>query len=106
MGRSKQDNSNKINPQNQKKKTKKRLVLSSDEEDDNLEPCGSVIEPPQQISKKRICVNPIDVFGSTPVKQNPITVIKPKKHSQVCYECVVKCIVRINYLVLYYLNCN
>lgn len=77
----KQDNPNKINS-SQKKNTKKRLILSSDEEDD-VEPCGSVVKPQEQKSEKRICVNPVDVFGSNPVKQKPINVIRPPQKTQV-----------------------
>jgi len=38
----------------------------------------------QKLSEKRKLINPADVFGSEPVKQSAINVIKPKKKKQVC----------------------
>lgn len=57
-------------------------MLSSDEEDDVV-PCTPVDKPKEKLPQKRKLVNPIDIFGSEPVKQSPIQIIKPDKKKQV-----------------------
>lgn len=79
---SKQNDLNKTKPFNQKDKSKKRHVLSSDDEDDVV-PGTPVVKPTQQLPDKRKLVNPVDVFGSEPVKQKVVEVIKPKKSKTV-----------------------
>lgn len=57
-------------------------MLSSDDEDDVV-PCTPVEKQKKKLPDKRKHVNPVDVFGSEPVKQSPIQVIKPVKKKQV-----------------------
>lgn len=71
-------------------KSKKRHVLSSDDEDDV--PCTPlpIDKPMQKINEKqKVIINPVDVFGLEPVKQNIINVPKPKKKKQVRIYCMI-----------------
>lgn len=78
----KKDLNNIISPHQKGKSSKKRHVLSSDDEDDVVPPTP-VDKPKQNLNEKRKLINPVDVFGSEPVKQSTINVIKPKKKPQV-----------------------
>lgn len=78
----KKDLNNTISPHQKGKSSKKRHVLSSDDED-NVVPPTPVDKPKQKLHEKRKLINPVDVFGSEPVKQSTINVIKPKKKPQV-----------------------
>jgi len=73
---------NTISPHQKGKSSKKRHVLSSDDEDDVVPPTP-VDKPKQKLAEKRKLINPADVFGSEPVKQSTINVIKQKKKIQV-----------------------
>jgi len=79
----KKNNLNTTKSQSQKGKFKKR-VLSSDDEDDVV-PCSPVLvnKPNQKANEKRKFINPVDVFGSEPVKQSAPKVLDPNKKQQV-----------------------
>lgn len=83
MGNKKNSLNTTISPSQNRKSSKKRRVLSSDDEDDVV-PLTPVDKPKQKLAEKRKLINPVDVFGSEPVKQSAINVIKPKKKNQVC----------------------
>lgn len=68
--------------QTSKSKLKKQRVLSSDDEDD-IVLSSPVNKPKQKLPEKRKIVNPIDVFGSEPVKQSAIKVLKRDKKKEV-----------------------
>lgn len=75
---------NKTTSSSQKSKSsKKKHVLTSDDEDDIVPPTP-VDKTKQKLSEKRKLINPADVFGSEPVKQSSVNVIKSKKKKQVC----------------------
>lgn len=76
----KKTNLNKTESISKKKKSIKRHVLSSDDEDD-IVPGTPKLE--QKSPEKRKLVNPIDIFGSEPVKQSAIKVVKRIKKIQV-----------------------
>lgn len=76
----KKTNLNKTESTSQKKKSIKRHVLSSDDEDDII---PATPKPKQKSPEKRKLVNPLDIFGSEPVKQSAIKVVKPIKNIQV-----------------------
>ncbi|KAL5240649.1 hypothetical protein ACI65C_008059 [Semiaphis heraclei] len=63
------------------KSSKKRHVLSSDDEDDVVPPTP-VGKSKQKLHENRKLINPADVFGSEPVKQSTVNVIKKKKKNQ------------------------
>lgn len=71
------------NSQVLKGKSKRRHVLSSDDEDDVVVPGTPVGKPKSKVPEKRKLVNPIDVFGSEPVKQSAIKIHKPHKKETV-----------------------
>ncbi|XP_060864496.1 replication factor C subunit 1 isoform X2 [Metopolophium dirhodum] len=79
----KKDLHNSISPHQKGKSSKKRHVLSSDDEDDVVPPTPAADKPKKKLAEKRKLINPADVFGSEPVKQSTINVIKQKKKTQV-----------------------
>lgn len=78
----KRDLNKTISSSQKPKSSKKKHVLASDDEDDVVPPTP-VDKTKQKLSEKRKLINPVDVFGSEPVKQSAINVIKPKKKKQV-----------------------
>lgn len=78
----KKDLKHTITPNQKGKSSKKRHVLSSDDEDDVVPPTPAHKQK-QILPEKRKLINPADVFGSEPVKQTTINVIKQKKKTQV-----------------------
>ncbi|XP_060843413.1 replication factor C subunit 1 [Rhopalosiphum padi] len=81
-GNKKGDLNKTISPSQKPKSSKKKHVLSSDDDDDVVPPTP-IDKTKQKLPEKRKLINPADVFGSEPVKQSTINVVKQKKKNQV-----------------------
>lgn len=82
----------------QKVKSKKRHVLSSDDEDD-IVPSTPVDKSKQKVLEIQKNINPVDVFGTEPVKQSTIKVSRPSKKNKV--RIYVNMNNRMSYYILY-----
>ncbi|XP_026809909.1 replication factor C subunit 1 [Rhopalosiphum maidis] len=81
MVNKKEDLNKTISPSQKPKSSKKKHVLLSDDDDDVVPPTP-IDKTKQKLPEKRKLINPADIFGSEPVKQSTINVVKQKKKNK------------------------